>query len=296
MTKLRDDSPQAFAALREGRRIYQIVLGQALIGWPMTYARGLFLGSGLEFALRTNRLKDLWEKCLADLESELGPLYSVLFDEIHAQNPLRFDSSRAARTQEVKALLDERKPRWRYEFTLDPTVLHSTPLFQIHRFKDSEGRHWHLKVIKPAARQKLKLTLSALRELEALLKPFQFLPEALKAYERISDLRVAAQRTSDLRIERRNLARVAKKGETNIVHPDFDDSDILVTADPEKKHADEVKRALRVPAIPLRPTPFKSKSLREPKPQPLSVRTFPLKGLSPEVPLSTRTRDPRRRK
>lgn len=244
VTKLREESPPAFAALKEWLRIYRATLSQAFVAWPFIYTKGILLGSGLESPLRKVRLGDLYDHCLADLEAELGPLYGEVFERLHGKNPLRFDSSRAVSIAEIKTMLDAYKPRWSYEFTLDSATLHTTPLFQIHRLKDVDGRLWHLKVIKPKAREKLSSALNALREIEGLLRPWRALPKVSETLSLIEGLRLKAQRQADLGIERRTLQRAARQASVPAVHPDFDHRDFLVTSDPTRMHADEVKTSV----------------------------------------------------
>ncbi|MES2745470.1 MAG: hypothetical protein V4655_08580 [Bdellovibrionota bacterium] len=244
MTKLQGETSPAFAALREAARLYQAVLSQTMIAWPLICAKGILLSSGLEAPLRKQKFSDLLDECLADLEAELGPLYSILFSKVHGSNPLRFDSTRATSLAAVRKILDSADPRWEQTFTLDPAPLHVTPLFQIHRLKDMDGKFWQLKVVKPASREKLNSALNALRDIETALRPFKTLPKISELWNKVENLRLKAQREADLRVERRTLQRAFRHGHRIEIHPKFDHLDLLVTADPNRMNVDEVKKSV----------------------------------------------------
>ncbi|RZA22651.1 MAG: hypothetical protein EOP10_14865 [Proteobacteria bacterium] len=244
MTKLQGEISPAFAALREAARLYQAVMSQTLIAWPLICAKGILLSSGLEAPLRKQKFSDLFEECLADLEAEVGPLYSIVFSRVHGSNPLRFDSTRASSTAAVRKILDAADTRWEQTFTLDPAPLYVTPLFQIHRLKDVDGKFWQLKVIKPSAREKLNSTLNALRDIESVLRPFKNLPKVSELWNKVETLRLKAQREADLRVERRTLQRATRHGHRIEIHPKFDHVDLLVTADPNRMNVDDVKKSV----------------------------------------------------
>jgi ubiquinone biosynthesis protein len=237
------------ATVREITQISLAVIQHGVVGMPLAYGKAFVKDVGFVSLLNEDKFFEILGRQLLTLFNGLGPIYgkagqvflSRLSPEMHqiAENigltklykdwpPLPFD--------EVTVILDREIPGWRKELQVEAYPLGVASLGQVHAAKDTDGRAWVIKIIKPEAKKRLLETVEAMEELVSLFEPVAITLVARRFCREVNELCQGFRKELSLLKERETIERVRERLKSRRqkvlvipeVHPTHFTDDVLV--------------------------------------------------------------------